>query len=67
LNSSFLGRRIEPATLRKTLSRFEQRNRKFYIKMVMQLDDYHTFRFSLTSVDSVDWPKVFGSKPDKSK
>jgi hypothetical protein len=67
LNSSFLGRRIEPSTLRKNLSRFEQRNRKFYIKMVMQLDDYHTFRFSLTSVDSVDWPKVFGSKPDKSK
>ena len=67
LNSSFLGRRIEPATLRKNLSRFEQRNRKFFMNMMSNLEYYHHWSPSLASVDSVDWPKVFGSKPDKSK
>lgn len=66
LNSSFLGRHIEPATLRKNLSRFEKRNRKFFIKMVDHLDYYHGW-YSSASADALDWPKVFGSKADKSK
>jgi hypothetical protein len=70
LNSSFLGRHIEPATLRKNLSRFLQRNRKFFIKMLNHIGDHHDhdgWRSSRASEDRVDWPKVFGSKADKSK
>jgi hypothetical protein len=69
LNSSFLGRPIDPATLRKNLSRFEQRNRKFFMNMMSNLDHYHRDSWYQTraSADAVDWPKLFGSKADKSK
>jgi hypothetical protein len=67
LNSSFLGRRIEPATLRKNFSRFLQRNRKFSNKMLNHLGHHHEWASPRASADAVDWPKLFGSKPDKSK
>jgi hypothetical protein len=66
LNSSFLGLCVEPDTLRKNLSRFEQRNRKFYLQMVSDLRSEHGSTES-TAPGPADWPKLFGSKADKSK
>jgi hypothetical protein len=64
LNSSFLGRYIEPATLRKNLSRFERRNQKFYITLVAQLDEAHRL---CRPVEPVNWPILFSGRVDKSK
>jgi hypothetical protein len=67
LNSSFLGRPIEPATLRKSLSRFAQRYKNFYSDIDWHLTDGHTVQRKNESPELVDWPKLFGPKTDKSK
>jgi hypothetical protein len=67
LNSSFLGRPIEPATLRKSLSRFLKRYQHFYLNMDDHFRYPHSDPRSPTSAKVVDWPKLFGSKADKSK
>ena len=66
LNTSFIGKSIQPDTLRKNLSRFQQRNRQFYLQMVSNLRSEHGATDG-TLPEPVDWPKLFGSKADKSK
>lgn len=67
LNSSFLGRCIEPATLRKNLSRFQKRNQKSYLSLLAGLSEAHYDPLSLESVKPVNWLILFGDKADKSK
>jgi len=65
LNSSFLGGRpIEPATLRKNLSRFERRNQKFHSSLVAQLNEAHRL---VLPVEPFNWPLWRSDIKDSSK